>query len=85
MGLLKIFNHFVKVSNIINNVPSILKNIAEDIVDDIRKLIPEVEALATKYNVTDPLLTEVGNALDMNKVIDEIIPELEKVCGHLIF
>ena len=85
MGLLKIFNHFVKVSNIINNVPSILKNIAEDIVDDIRKLIPEVEALATKYNVTDPLLTEVGNALDMNKVINEIIPELEKVCEHLIF
>ena len=83
--MLKIFNHFVKVSNIINNVPSILKNIAEDIVDDIRKLIPEVEALATKYNVTDPLLTEVGNALDMNKVINEIIPELEKVCGHLIF
>lgn len=84
LGLLKIFNHFIKVSEIINNVPAILKPIAEDIVDDVRKLIPEVETLASKYNVTEPLLAEVGKALDMKRVVDEIIPELEKVRGMLL-
>jgi hypothetical protein len=85
LGLLEIFNHFIKVSNLLNNVPDILKNIADDIVDDIRKLIPEVETIAAKYNVTDALLAEVGNSLNMNKVIDEIIPELEKVCSFYNF
>ena len=84
LGLLKIFNHFIKVSEIINNVPAILKPIAEDIVDDVRKLIPEVETLASKHNVTEPLLAEVGKALDMKRVVDEIIPELEKVRGMLL-
>ena len=79
LGLLKIFNHFIKVSDILNSVPTILKAIAEDLVNDIRGLIPEVEALASKYNLTDPLLSEVSKALDMNKVINDTIPELEKV------
>ena len=79
LGLLKIFNHFIKVSDIVNSFPSIFKNIAEDLIDDIRGLIPEIESLSAKYNVTESLLTEIGSALNMSKVIDEIIPELEKV------
>ena len=85
LGLLEIFNHFIKVTDIVNGVPAILKPIAENIIDDIRKLIPEVEALSSKYNVTEPMLTEVGKALDMKKVVDEIIPELEKVFSMLTF
>ena len=79
LGLLKIFNHFLNVTDLVGGMPPILQTIAEDLVDDIRRLIPEVEKISAKYNATEPILQEVGNALNITRVTHELLPELEKV------
>lgn len=60
-------------------MPIVFQPIAGDIVDDIRRLIPEVEKISDKYNVTEPILKEIGNALNITRVTHELLPELEKI------
>ena len=79
LGLLKIFNHFLELTDLVGNMPPVLQTIAQDLVNDIRRLIPEVEKISDKYNATEPILQEIGNALNISRVTDELLPELEKI------
>lgn len=79
LGLLEIFDHFINVTGLIDKMPIVFQPIAGDIVDDIRRLIPEVEKISDKYNVTEPILKEIGNALNITRVTHELLPELEKI------
>ena len=79
LGLLKIFDHFLNLTDLVGSMPPILQTIAHDLVNDIRRLIPEVEKISAKYNATEPILQEVGNALNITRVTHEFLPELEKI------
>ena len=56
-----------------------IKTLAEDIINDVRRLIPEVEIILDKYNITEPVLQEIGNSLNMTRLTHDLLPELEKV------
>ena len=60
-------------------MPTVFQPIARDVVGDIRRLIPEVEKISDKYNATEPILKEIGNALNITRVTHELLPELEKI------
>ena len=79
LGLLKIFDHFLHLTDLVGSMPPVLRTLAQDLVDDIRRLIPEVEKIAAKYNATEPILQEVGNAMNITRVTHEYLPELEKI------
>ena len=79
LGLLKIFDHFLKLTDLVGSMPPVLQTLAQDLVHDIRRLIPEVEKIAAKYNATEPILQEVGNAMNITRVTHEYLPELEKI------
>ena len=79
LGLLKIFDHFLKLTDLVGNMPPVLRTLAQDLVDDIRRLIPEVEKIAAKYNATESILQEVGNAMNITRVTHEYLPQLAKI------
>lgn len=78
-GAVKIFDHFLKVTDLLGGMPTVLQTIAQDVVDDIRRLLNEAEKLGQKHSVTGEALREIGNAMNISKASDELIPELEKI------
>ena len=72
--MLDIFNNFIKIADPVSGMPDVMQPLARDIIQDVRDLIPEVEEVLAKKNITPEIQKMMAEVLNMTFIMNEIIP-----------